>query len=114
MPIPPKDHRIPVAAAKAMTWRYRNSVPKGSFLAGLFSAEAFQTLLAQPGCSGIRVYLGRHEDGTMNLVLVGTDTEGRDLVPGNPGLGENDGGEIMQDSYPCPPFCDDSSPLETD
>lgn len=114
MPIPIRDHRIPVATAKAMTQRYRNSVPKGSFLAGLFGSEAFQALLAQPGCAGIRVYLGRHEDGAINMVLVGTDAEGRDLVPGNPGLGENDGGETMQDGYPCPIYCDDSSPLAVD
>lgn len=132
MPLPPdRDHRTPVATAAAMTRRYRESVPAGTFRAGYFHAGAYTSLLNQRGCRGIRIYLGRHEDGQLNLILVGVDRDGRDMLPGRrdtasqlpKGMAsatletasdEGDGGEAMQDSFPCPPLCDDGSALNGD
>lgn len=130
MPLPPdRDHRTPVATAAAMTRRYRESVPVGTFRAGFFHAGAFQSLLNQRGCRGIRIYLGRHEDGQLNLILVGVDREGRDMLPGRRpsrtatssdpertamSTTEDGGGEAMQDSFPCPTLCDDGSALNSD
>lgn len=132
MPLPPdRDHRTPVATAAAMTRRYRESVPPGTFRAGYFHAGAFTSLLNQRGCRGIRIYLGRHEDGQLNLILVGVDRYGRDMLPGRRTVAVPDtmamrsatadttstgdeGGEAMQDSFPCPTLCDDESPLNGD
>lgn len=132
MPLPPdRDHRTPVPTAAAMTRRYRESVPADTFRAGFFHAGAFTSLLNQRGCRGIRIYLGRHEDGQLNLILVGVDRYGRDMLPGRrdsatplpKGMeratmeatsGGDEGGEAMQDSFPCPPLCDDDSPLNGD
>lgn len=123
MPLAPaRDHRFPVADAIAMTKRYRESVPKGTFRAGYFHTEAFTTLLNQRGCRGIRIYLGRHEDGTLNLIMVGVNRHGNDMVRTTVtsgdvvalSEGDDDGGEVMQDSFPCPTLCPDGSPLGGD
>lgn len=132
MPLPPdRDHRTPVDEAKAMTRRYRDSVPKGTFRAGYFHMGAFMSLLNQRGCRGIRIYLGRHENGSLNLIMVGVDGRGRDMLPGRRDArrsdpmpmgggamasaeGGDEGGEAMQDSFPCPTLCDDDSPLNGD
>lgn len=107
---PPRDHRIPLSTAVAMTRRYRASVTPGSFRAGLFPSKVFEDLLAQKGCAAIRIYLGCHEDNALNLVMVAVDAEGRDIVPIGDGLYEE--GEVIQDGVCCPPFCDKGSPLD--
>jgi hypothetical protein len=38
------------------------------------------SILAQPGCVGMRFYYGLNEDGIKTLVYVGVDAEGKDLV----------------------------------
>ena len=78
----PASHRIPLDKAAAMTARYRNSVPTGSTLAGMFPAGVFRALLAQPGCTGLRIYLAKKEETTgagesaTDLILVGCDAKG--------------------------------------
>lgn len=103
MPFPPgKDHKIPLAAAAAMTRRYREGAGKAVVRAGMFPRSAFEAILKQAGSHGIRIYYGRAEDGRMDLVMVGVDADGNDIYEG----------ELMEDGFPCPPFCDSSaSPL---
>ncbi len=101
MPLPEKrDHKISLAEATDLTKRFRKEHAKDAH-GGFFHREAFDTLLKQPGCAGIRIYRGKAEKGTHHFVVVGVDGEGRDLV---------DGG-VMEREAPCPPFCDQASPL---
>jgi hypothetical protein len=58
-------------------------------------------ILAQPGCNGIRFYFGTKTDGSLALVLVGVDENEKDMTEG----------VILEDHYPCPPFCDATSSL---
>ncbi len=110
MPLPPpRDHKIPLAVAVAMTRRYRASVKPGAFQAGLFPCKEFEDLLTLKGCAGIRIYLGSHEDNSVSLIMVAVDAEGRDIVSGPDGLYQE--GEVVQDTIQCPPFCDKGSPL---
>lgn len=110
MPLPPaRNHKIPLAAAVAMTKRYRASAKPGAFRAGFFPSKEFTDLLAQNGCAGIRIYLGCHEDDAVSLIMVAVDAEGRDMVPGSDGLYQE--GEVVQDTIECPPFCAEGSPL---
>jgi hypothetical protein len=103
MPFPPRrEHKIPLAAAIAMTRRYRQGTGKDAVRAGMFPRNAFEAILNQAGCHGIRIYYGRADDGQLSLVMVGVDAEGNDIHEG----------ELMEDGFPCPPFCDDgTSPL---
>ncbi len=106
---PPRDHKVPLAAAVAMTKRYRASVKPGAFRAGFFPSREFTDLMDQKGCAGIRIYLGCHEDNSVSLIMVAVDAEGRDIVSGANGMYQE--GEVVQDTVTCPPFCDEGSPL---
>lgn len=124
MRFPHRKHRISRANALAMTRRYRRLNPKG-VRAFCFPRSCFELILAQPGCAGIRAYLGAHEDDSVNLILVGVDEEMEDMLRaatatatataaaraegGEGGQGDGEDGEgdgvIMQDSFPCPIYC---------
>jgi hypothetical protein len=95
------EHRISAAEAAALTRRHREGPGGRGPAAFAFGRGAFDAILAQEGCVGIRVYLGRGDDGAPTLVLVGTDASGADLA----------GGEVMDRALPCPPFCDLASAL---
>ena len=95
----PKGHRIPLADAVAQAKRFRASLRKG----GLFLRKDLDDLLAQPGCAALRFYYGRAEDGSDTLILVGSDEKGNDMT----------NGVIMEEHFPCPPICNDSSPLNS-
>jgi hypothetical protein len=58
-------------------------------------------VLAQPGCAGLRFYFGTKPDGSLALVLVGMDENEKDMTDG----------VIVEDFFPCPPFCDATSLL---
>ncbi len=96
-----QDHAIDLPTAKAMTQRYRSSVPAGSVLAEAFGRNAIDSLLRQPGCIGMRIYLARRADATIAFVLVGVDSAGSDMTSG----------KILETGIPCPPWCDLASPL---
>jgi hypothetical protein len=103
----PKDHRISLTDAAALTRRYRDhagktagaEVPK----CGLFLRRLIDELLAQPGCSGMRVYYGRTATGEDTFVLVGVDQKGDDMT----------GGTLLEDPFYCPPFCSTASMLNS-
>jgi len=68
---------------------------------GHFPRAAIDEILAQPGCQGLRFYFGTKPDGATTLVFVGMDDAERDMTDG----------VIVEDYYPCPPFCDATSAL---
>lgn len=103
MPLPARNHRIPLAAAAALTKRYRNGTAKGAQKAGAFHADQVRELLAQPGCVALRIYYGKQEAGEESLVLVGVDANDKELS----------GGVLLEFQFPCPPFCDDGSALNS-
>jgi hypothetical protein len=96
MALPARDHRISLEAATALTRRYREKAPN-AIRAGAFHAEQVNTLLAQKGCVGLRIYHGTKDDGSSALILVGIDSNDHDLTD-----------VILEVCFPCPPFCDHS------
>jgi hypothetical protein len=95
MPREPRDHHIPLQAAAALTRRFGQGATKGAVFAQLFGREALEELLAQPGCAGVRIYYGLKDGGEPAVVRVGVDPADRDLT----------NGAILEEAYPCPPFC---------
>ena len=95
----PKGHSIPLEEAVAQARRFRESMHKG----GLFLRKELDELLAQPDCSGMRFYYGRNSDGADTLILVGVDREGNDMVKG----------VLLDLHFPCPPVCNEGSPLNS-
>jgi hypothetical protein len=97
----PRDkHWIDLDSATQLTANWRKRHAKSPKAMG-FSRAAFDRILKQTGCKGIRCYYAQKDDGMWTLVLVGIDAKGRDMTKG----------EIAQEGEPCPPMCDSSSPL---
>jgi hypothetical protein len=92
--LPARDHRINLKDAAALTKRYRDGDPKG-VKSGAFHKDQVLEMLGGPGCVGMRVHLGRNADGSTSLVLTGVDAADNDLV----------GGILLENPFPCPPFC---------
>ena len=97
-PQPRRRHLISREEA-ALLLRRRPSKVTGR--GGHLPREVIDQVLAQPGCTGLRFYYGTKSDGSMTLVFVGIDEQERDMADGS----------IVEDAYPCPPFCDATSPL---
>ncbi len=105
-PLEPRDHRISLADAAAHTKRHRGAIQGRAAAgdhAGAFHADQVMAILKQAGCSALRIYHGRDEKGQRSAILVGVDGKGADMVgPSN---------MVLEEWYPCPPFCDPDSPL---
>ena len=102
MPLDPTSgDQITLTDAQAFVKSFRGKFPreiKGSFI----GANKVHAILAQDQCIGIRCYHGYDDAlGIMNLVLVGVDTNERDMTAGI----------IMERLVPCPGSCHSLSPL---
>ena len=89
---PPGNHQIDIGYARELISRRRRVAMEAG---GAFKRAALERLLNQPGCVGMRIYYGIHADGRPALVLVGVDEHGEELIRG----------ALLEDHYPCPPFC---------
>ena len=97
-PRPPRKHVITRDEALGLLRRRPQALTQRG---GHFPREALEQILAQQGCAGVRFYFGSQSDGSLALVLVGIDENEKDMTDG-----------IMIDNhFPCPPFCDDGSTL---
>jgi hypothetical protein len=93
-----RRHFISCEEAVLLLRRRPTKIPERG---GHFPRAAIDEILAQPGCTGLRFYFGAKADGSPTLVFVGIDSGERDMT----------GGVIVEDYYPCPPFCDATSAL---
>lgn len=73
------------------------------FKGGSFLRKEVDELMAQPGCAGLRFYYGRTAEGMNTVILVGFDERGNDMT----------NGVVLENHFNCPPFCSDSSPLNS-
>jgi hypothetical protein len=90
-----QDHRVSLEAALKYVKNFRDSPDTPNILGGSFSKDACDKILTQSGCSGIRIYYAKKDDGEPTIVLVGVDADGNDM--------EN--GYIAEEMRPCPPYC---------
>lgn len=120
---------IPPAEAEQWTANYRNQPQTQDELAGrkrtkayYFGSAMLDTIKQQPGCVGIRFYMGLEQDLTgdkskdeYQLLAVGVDVNGYDLVPRTGPTGEllNEDGIVGDGSLKCPNVCDPTSPMNT-
>ena len=74
-----EGEQISLALAHDMTKNYRDSVAQGDTQAHFFGMNIINSILAQTGVVGIRMYYGIDENGAKQLVLVGTDANENDL-----------------------------------
>lgn len=115
-------HRIPVSRGAQMTARYRKEkkrILKGEFadsdilpISETFEKAAIERLLAQPGCTALRVYYSMDEELKVHALLVGVDAENRDILPASTETATlTEEGEVLDEAKRCPNDCPPSSPL---
>jgi hypothetical protein len=100
-PLEPREHRISAKEAAEHTRRHRaqhGRIGEGDH-GGAFHADQVLAILAQKGCTALRIYYGRNEKNLRSIVLVGMDKDGKDM----------ESGLLCELSWPCPPFCEDST-----
>jgi hypothetical protein len=98
-----ENHTITLEEAAKLTRNYREQAGPGAVKAGFFGKATIQKIIDQDGCVGLRIYYGLEDDGTPAFVLVGVTADGEDLT----------GGILAERQRPCPPYCDERSPLNT-
>jgi len=89
------DHGISLDQAKQLVRNHHRTAPAGGERCGYFARAAFDEILAQPGCAGIRFYHGRDASGKPTLLFVGVTEEKVDMLD-----------TIIENHQPCPPYCD--------
>ena len=99
-----ENHFITLQEGIALTKAFRHSAPSDAVLAQYYGKNALEATLAQPGCVGLRMYYGKHQDGSPTLVIVGVDHSGNDMTKGI----------VMQRACPCPGDCAEGSELKQD
>lgn len=114
------NHRIPLQQAIEMTKRYRANMEgilkpehqgKGILhLSETFDREAFDALLAQPGCTGIRIYYSMDQNLKFHAIVVGVNSQDQDILP-SADTSTTDG-TIVEEGRTCPPICT-ASPLNS-
>ena len=84
-------HLISLDQAKQLTARFRKG--KTSLLneefakkdvlpvCETFERSAFDQILAQPGCVGVRAYYGMDEESKVHLLFVGVNEKNEDILP---------------------------------
>ena len=116
LPTPAGGHFIPLIDAIDMTNLYRSQLenilqPEMKDreilpLSETFSREAFDTLLAQEGCEGIRFYLGMDESLKIHIIAVGVNNMNEDMLNDQESL-------IIENSWRCPNTCPPVSVLNS-
>lgn len=116
--LPGVNHLISLKQAKEMTALYRNekeNILKPEFqgknvllTCETFDRSAFDEVLAQSKCAGVRIYFGMNADLTIKVIVVGVDSENKDILPTNTTAAiTSGGGIIVEEGRPCPDFCPD-------
>jgi hypothetical protein len=98
-----EDHSISLPEAAELTKNYRDANPPGVTIGHFFGMDAINSILAQPGCVGIRIYYAQDGAGDKKLVLTGVDAAENDLYTG----------ELAEHGTPCPPTCGSVNPLNS-
>lgn len=96
---------IDITTAADYTANYRLEYP-GSVQAIFMGKDILNAILAQEGCMGIRVYLGKTTAGSSDfeMVFVGADANENDMIVG---------GIVADTGKKCPPYCGNMNSLNS-
>lgn len=115
-------HSISTGRVKELKAQYKkskNKILKGKFHdkatlpdCETFERAAFDQLLAQPGCVGVRIYFGMDKELNVKLIIVGVNEKNEDIRPAssnNKAAASFDIGDdpvfALADGPRCPPDC---------
>ena|SRR5215213_8618288 len=88
----------------------KNTIP----LSETFDRDAFDYILSQQGCVGIRIYFGMNAEERVNLIIVGVNDKNEDIVTVQTGdvmMKTSDTDPIAENGEPCPTSCPPPSGL---
>ena len=91
-----EGEQITLTEGAAMTAAYRNSDGAWGARAHYIGKNIINSILAQTGCVGIRMYYGIDTNGDKQPVFVGVNASGNDMTSGI----------IADRTLPCPTACD--------
>jgi hypothetical protein len=95
-------HIITLSEAETMTHAYQQASQfQGLTVACRIDASAYQEVLAQTGCVGVRTYFALNAKSELTIVVVGVDANGEDMTDG----------VLLNRAYDCPSACAPNSPL---
>lgn len=81
-------------------------------IAHFMGRNVIEQILAQPGCIGIRTFHGLNEIGIRQIVIVGVDKTGSNILnitETRHGKAYAKPGIVMAQGKPCPPYCGGAS-----
>ena len=95
---------IDLNLAKSWVAKFKGKVGPDEIQSRYFGRDVIDQILAQQGCTGLRIYYAINDGGEKVLVISGVDSTGADMLPVSPTLvaGEN---TLADASRPCPPYC---------
>ncbi len=94
----------------ATAFQNQNILPKCE----TFERSAFDDVLAQSGCEGIRIYYGMNSSNQVHAVIVGVNSNDEDIIfPPKPGLPDPPASLVIENGKRCPNDCPASSVLNT-
>lgn len=103
--------RIDLNTAKQWAKNFRDSQSKPDEVRShYFGRDVIDQILQQLGCSGIRIYYVRNDKNEKELLILGVDSSGSNMLPPLSVAGPGDN-SIADMSFPCPPVCPQGSDL---
>lgn len=119
-PLTGVNHFISLGTAVNMTSKYRDEkenilLPQYRnqnvlLISETFDRGAFDALLAQEGCAGIRIYFGMESGVQVRSLFVGVNAANEDMLPADLETLSDDN-HIVEVGQPCPVLCPPPSPL---
>jgi hypothetical protein len=91
-----QEHIVSLETAVKYVHNFRSNPSVSNIQGGSLSRDAFDKILAQSGCIGIRFYYAKKDNGDHTMVFLGVDEKGNDMQ----------NGVIAEEIRPCPPICD--------
>jgi ABC-type dipeptide/oligopeptide/nickel transport system permease subunit len=92
-----KNQSISFQEATELVKTYERIAASDAVIAQYFGKDLVDKVLAQPGCVGVRMYYGKHENGKSGVIILGVDKFGKDMVSG----------VLALPTSICPPLCRD-------
>ncbi len=100
---------ISLETAKKWTANYRATIKPGETEAHYFSADIVNRVTNEGNSVGLRIYYAIDDQGKKQLLLVGVDAQGDNLLPEEGAAAKSaaadEGPIIVDNSSPCPPVC---------
>jgi hypothetical protein len=97
-----------ISEYESKQWIANHSQAKPSgLIAHFFGHQIITQILSEPGCLGIRMYYAINDSGIPQVLLVGVNAMGQNLLPSSSvgGRVADNGNTIADISFPCPTYC---------